>query len=98
MTRRKPNRSHKSKAEQKRLAKTAKTKVVGNGFVQRTGKLNVIGDEKKSALLRIDANFAKWLRSQAKQHGSITNVTRRLYRHADLLAVMIAPEKVEVEK
>jgi hypothetical protein len=99
MTPRKPNRSHKSKAEQKRLAKVSTVKVVGNGFAQRATKPLVVGDEKKSQLVRIDARFAAWLRAQAKkQHGSITNVTRRLNKHADVLAAMIEIKEGELEK
>lgn len=94
---RKPDRSHKSKKEQKRLAKKTTTKIVGNGFVQRTTKPKVTGDDKKSRLVRIDFKFAEWLRSQAKSHGTITNVTRRLYRHAPVLAAMIEVKQGEVE-
>ncbi len=96
MRTRKPDRSHKSKKEQKRLAKESTAKIVGNGFVQRVAKPVVTGDDKKSRIVRIDARFAEFLRQQAKIHGTITNVTRRLFKHASVLAAMIEQEKVEV--
>jgi hypothetical protein len=80
----KPKRSHKSKAEQKRLNKTRKVKVVGNGrFVQRAKKPATQGKKTKSQLIRVDADFANWCRRKAEQtddgKGSITEVTRKLY-------------------
>jgi hypothetical protein len=69
-------------------------KVVGNGFIQRTKKPTVQGGKVKSQLVRVDAGFAKWLRQQAKAHGSITEVTRRLNTKAAMLilAAMVAED------
>ena len=76
-----PKRGHKSKAEQKRLKKNGKVKVVGEGrFVQRTKKPAKQGKTVKSQLLRVDAGFADWCRKQAEQDGSVTEVTRKLYQ------------------
>lgn len=77
----KPRRDHKSKAEQKRLNKTRKVKVVGEGrFVQRAKKPEKQGKTVKSQLLRVDAGFADWCRKQAEKDGSVTKVTRELHR------------------
>ena len=94
----KPDRSHKSKAEQKRLAKKSAVKIVGNGFVQRTAKPKVEGEKKRSQLIRVSADFAGWLRQQAKVHGTVTNVTRRLYEHRAILSPMIEVKAGEVEQ
>lgn len=76
----KPNRTHKSKKDQKRLGKSP-VKVVGEGrFVQRTRKPQSQGKKVKSVLTRIDAGFAAYCRKQAKTEGSITEVTRRIYQ------------------
>jgi hypothetical protein len=91
-----PARAHKSAKEKKRLAKSA-TKIVGNGFVRRVAKPKVDGDKKRSRLVRIDARFADWLDRQAKVHGSITNVTRRLHAKHETLATMIEIQPGEVE-
>ncbi len=77
----KPKRSHKSKTEQKRLNKTRKVKVVGEGrFVQRAKKPVIQGKKTKSQLIRVDHDFANWCRQKAERDGSITEVTRKLYR------------------
>ena len=76
----KPNRSHKSKKEQKRLEKVSTTKIVGEGrFVQRTRKPQKHGKRIKSVLIRVDAEFAAFCRKQARIDGSITEVTRKIY-------------------
>jgi hypothetical protein len=64
-------------------------RVVGNGFLQRKAKPGVKGVAVKSQMIRVDAGFGKWIRAQAKLYGGITEVTRRLYGKADVLAVMI---------
>src|SRR5690242_16114185 len=75
----KPKRQHKSKKDQKRLAKSA-VKVVGEGrFVQRAKKPAKQGKNVKSQLIRVDGGFADWCRKQAEQDGSVTEVTRKLY-------------------
>ncbi len=77
----KPNRSHKSKEVQKKLAKTSTAKVVGEGrFVQRTRKPQTHGKKVKSVLVRIDADFAAYCRKRARIEGSITEVTRNIYQ------------------
>jgi hypothetical protein len=96
MKKKSPARAHKSVTERKRLAKSA-TKIVGNGFVQRSAKPQVHGEKRKSRLVRIDASFASWLNRQAKVHGSITNVTRRLYAKHSVLATLIEVQSGEVE-
>lgn len=76
----KPNRSHKSKQQQKTLEKS-KVRVVGEGrFVQRTRKPKAQGKKTKSVLTRIDADFAAYCRKCARTEGSITEVTRRIYQ------------------
>lgn len=76
----KPNRTHKSKKEQKRLEKSA-VKVVGEGrFVQRTRKPQSQGKKVKSVLIRVDAGFAAYCRKQAREKGSITEVTRLIHQ------------------
>lgn len=78
MTPQKPNRSHKSKAEQKRKSSA---KVLGDGrFVQRAKKPKRQGKNVKSQLIRVDANFADWCRRKALTEGSVTEVTRKLYQ------------------
>lgn len=75
----KANRSHKSKEEQKRLSKQRKVKVIGDGrFVQRAKRPAKHGKNVKSQILRVDANFADWVRGQAETEGSVTEVTRKL--------------------
>lgn len=81
MTTQKPNRSHKSKAEQKRLNKQRKVKIIGEGrFVQRSAKPKRQGKNLRSRLIRVDANFADWCRRRAETEGSITEVTRKLFQ------------------
>lgn len=93
-----PKRAHKSKAERKRLAKTSRVKIVGEGgFIQRAAKPGITGDKKLSRLVRVDSRFAAWLTRQAKIHGSVTNVTRRLHAKRDELADMIEPKQGEIE-
>ena len=81
----KPTRSHKSKTEQKRLNKTRKVKVVGEGrFVQRAKRPTKQGKRLKSQMIRVDAGFADWCRRKAETEGSVTKVTRRI--HQSILA------------
>jgi hypothetical protein len=93
-----PARSHKSKKEQRAMAKKSAVKIVGNGFVQRSAKPKVEGDKKRSQLIRVSADFAGWLRQQAKVHGTVTNVTRRLYEHRAILSPMIEVKPGEIEQ
>jgi len=77
----KAKRSHKSKAEQKRLNKQRKTKVIGEGrFSRRTAKPETQGTVVKSQLLRVDAGFADWCRKRAEIEGTVTRVTRNLFQ------------------
>lgn len=77
----KVDRSHKSKLEQKRLNKQRKVKVIGDGrFVQRAKRPAKQGKAVKSQILRVDANFADWVRKRAETEGSVTEVTRKLYQ------------------
>jgi hypothetical protein len=72
-----PKRSHKSKKEQRRKSSV---RVVNGGFVERTRKPQQHGDAIKSQLVRVDAEFAAWVRSEAGASGiSITEVTRQLF-------------------
>jgi hypothetical protein len=74
----KPARSHKSKKEQ---AKKSSVRIINDGFVERTKKPVVTGAELKSRMVRIDAEFADWMREQAKLAGiSITEVSRSVYQ------------------
>ncbi len=73
----KPERSHKSKKEQQ---KKSSVQIVSGGFVQRSRKPQQHGDERRSQLLRVDADFAQWVRNEAMVKGTgITEVTRQLY-------------------
>lgn len=73
----KPQRSHKSKRDQKR--KTS-TRILGGGFVERTMKPETHGETVKSRLIRVDSEFADWCRYEAARSGtSITEVTRQLF-------------------
>jgi hypothetical protein len=74
----KPARSHKSKKEQ---AKKSSVRIINDGFIERTKKPAVTGAEVKSRMVRIDAEFADWMREQAKLAGvSITEVSRSVYQ------------------
>lgn len=90
-----PKRAHKSKSERKKLEKKSTAKIVGKGFLQRSAKPEVHGNAVKSQLVRVDAGFGKWLRTQAKLYGSITEVTRRLYHNEAVLTVMLSNAKTE---
>lgn len=58
-----------------------KVRVVGPGrFVQRSRKPQRIGKKVKSVMLRVDVQFAELCRKRAETEGSITEVTRQLYR------------------
>ena len=73
----KPARSHKSKKEQTRKSSV---RVIEGGFIERSRKPQQQGDNLKSQLLRVDGNFAEWLRGEAMRSGtSITEVTRILH-------------------
>lgn len=73
----KPNRSHKSKKDQK---KKATTRIFGGGFVERVKQPIVHGENSKSRLIRVDVDFAEYIRNIAKREGkSITDITRALY-------------------
>jgi hypothetical protein len=74
----KPSRSHKSKKEQK---KPSTVRVFEGGFVERSRKPQQHGEFHKSQLLRVDADFAEFVRGEAMRSGSsITEVTRQLHR------------------
>lgn len=73
----KPQRSHKSKKEQKRKSSV---RVFGGGFIERSRRPQVHGEESKSRIIRVDADFAEYIRDVAKREGkSITDMTRALY-------------------
>lgn len=74
---RKPARSHKSKKEK---AKKPTTRVIGN-FIERVKKPAVMGQQFTSRMVRIDAEFADWMRAEAKRNGvSVTEVSRSVYQ------------------
>lgn len=80
MVSRKPDRSHKSKQKQK---KKPVTRILGSGFVERKKKPATHGKKVKSRTIRIDADFAEWLREQAvlgRRGKSVTEVSRQVYQ------------------
>lgn len=77
----KADRSHKSKKERKRLSTMRKVKIVGEGrFVRRTSKPKKQGKSVRSQILRVDADFADYVRTRAEKEGSVTEVTRKIYQ------------------
>jgi hypothetical protein len=71
-----PKRAHKSKKEKAKKSSV----VMSGGFLQRVKKPEVTGTNFKSRLVRVDADFADYLRSTAMKSGkSITSVTRDLF-------------------
>ena len=74
----KPARSHKSKKEQR---KKSTVRVINGGFIERTRKPVITGEgDLKSRMIRVDADFADYLRRTAMKEGiSLTAVTRNLY-------------------
>lgn len=88
----KPARAHKSKVERKKLDKVSAVRIIG-GFVQRTAKPEVTGSNRKSQMVRVDADFAAFLRMEAVKHGGITEVTRKLNEKAAVLSAMIQPDE-----
>jgi hypothetical protein len=73
----KPARSHKSKKEQRKKS----TVRMHGGFMERTRKPVITGEgDLKSRMIRVDADFAEYLRRTAMKEGvSLTAVTRNLY-------------------
>lgn len=73
----KAKRSHKSKAERRRKSGL---RIFGEGFVERSRNPKMIGKSVKSATIRVDADFAQFIRRRAMESGvSITDVTRMIY-------------------
>jgi len=65
----------------KKKSVTTGSRIVGPGrFVQRARRPKQQGKKVKSALIRVDANFAMLCRKRAETEGSITEVTRRLFQ------------------
>lgn len=63
------------------MAKKKKYTVeVGGGFARRVKRPKRQGKTVKSVMLRVDADFAEWCRKRAEAEGSVTEVTRKLFR------------------
>lgn len=70
----KPARAHKSKKER---AKKSTVRVINGGFVERSRKPELTGDEVQSKMCRVDGGFWTLIRNRAMKEGkSITEVTR----------------------
>jgi hypothetical protein len=85
----KPARAHKSAAYRK-AKKGSKVRIVGNGFVQRVKKPQVTGKKRKSVMLRVDAEFAAWVREAAKENKSVTAFTRKLVQCRPAIEMLMA--------
>ncbi len=74
----KPKRAHKSKQQQKQKSSV---KVINDGFIQRKAKPDITGTNLQSRMVRVDAEFAEWMRREAMKNGtSITEVSRSVYQ------------------
>lgn len=49
-------------------------------FTRRTKRVKRQGKKVKSVMLRVDADFAEMCRKRAETEGSVTEVTRNLFR------------------
>lgn len=76
-----PDKKRTRKAKVASKAKKSTAKVINGGFIQRVAKPASIGMAFKSRMVRVDGEFADWLREEAKRAGtSVTEVSRSVYQ------------------
>ena len=76
-----PAKKPAKKATKKAAPKKSSAKVINDGFIQRNAKPAITGQVLKSRMVRIDAEFADWMRREAMKAGtSITEVSRSVYQ------------------
>lgn len=76
-----PVAKKKPAAKPKATVKKSSVKVINDGFTQRSARPAIIGKTLKSRMVRVDAEFADWMREEAKRAGvSITEVSRSVFQ------------------
>lgn len=71
----------KKPASKKPASKKSTVKVINDGFIQRNAAPATAGRTLKSRMVRVDADFAEYMRQEAMKAGvSITEVSRSIFQ------------------